>query len=112
MKDFPSSVDGPLGLWLKRVNAAVAQARQSHSRAELLDVLGVPDQIVTKSSNSMKQLQELMEGVAGGPTIIQYGDNSEYTEVLVFRDPYRPNVQYMFGMRGEQIVSMWRETNA
>ena len=81
MKGFPEKVDGPLGPWYKKVNAAFAQIQYGDSKERLLEVLGEPDLIWT-------------------------GDDldGECDECLVYFDPYRKQV-FAVDIKKRKVVS-------
>jgi len=112
MKGFPPRVDGPLGRWFKKVQAAVAAVSVGDSRERVVDLLGPPDEILHDAISAGGQLQGLIEGVAGGDTAIRYGDKEPFPETLVYADPYRPRKRYAFGMREGAVSTMWQETVA
>ena len=110
VKDFPARVDGPLGPWFKKVREAVSQVQPGTPRAAVLEALGPPDAIGHNAQGAGGQLQELMENVAGGETLIRYGDKEPFTEVLLYRDPYRPRRWYAFGAREGVVDAAWQES--
>jgi len=112
MKGFPLKPEGPMGPWYKKVNDLVAQTRQGDSKARLIELLGPPEVTVSGANSSPQHLQNIMEDVAGGPTLIQYGSKENYDEVLDYKDPFRPRVHYIFGMKGGEVVAKWRDTQA
>lgn len=82
MKGFPKDLPGPKGEWLKRVNAAIAQAQTLKTRDEIEDLLGVPDGVLPPDDD---------------PEI-------EASTVWIYRDPYRPNRTYEFEIGDESGV--------
>ena len=112
MKGFPDSVDEPLGPWFKKVREAVDSVRVGDSRERLVECLGAPDEVRQDAVSGGGQLQSLLENVAGGETLIQYGDKDPFPETLVYRDPYRPRRLYVFGLRDGMVYAQWQETIA
>lgn len=110
MKGFSPTVDGPLGPWLKRVQEAVSQIEVGTPREALLAALGPPDEVQRETAGPGKQLQELMENVSGGETLLRYGDKQPFAEILRYQDPYRPRRWYSFGVRQGVVDAVWRDT--
>ncbi|MCE9556820.1 MAG: hypothetical protein K8T91_26020 [Planctomycetes bacterium] len=109
MKGFPDKCDGPLGPWMKLVREHVNQLVEGDTKARVLDLLGEPDVIRDGSNSPVKQLQEMMEDVAGGPTLIQYGSTESFDEILVYHDPCRPTCRYVFAISRGHISESWQE---
>lgn len=110
MKGLPDNVDGPLGPWLKKVREAVASVGVGDSRERVIERLGLPDEVRHDSVSAAGALQGLLDDVAGGRTLIGYGDNVPIPEILVYIDPYRPRRRYLFGIRAGIVDSTWQET--
>ena len=110
MKGFPQTVDGPLGPWFKRVQEAVSTVEVGATRHGVLAALGPPDEVQRYTAGPGKQLQELMENVAGGETLFRYGDKEPFAEILRYQDPYRPRRWYAFGIRQGVVDAIWRDT--
>ena len=110
MKGCPDEVSGPMGPWLRKVRDRVALVRMGSGRSALIDLLGEPDEVRPDGRGPAAQLQETLEGIAGGPTLIQIGDTAEYEEILVFRDPYRPRRRYAFAFQAGVVTRRWEET--
>lgn len=110
MKGFPERVDKPLGPWFKKVREAIASVEVGDSRERVVECLGPPDDVRHDAVSAGGQLQSLLENVAGGETLIQYGDKGPFPEVVVYCDPYRPRRCYAFGMRDGVVHAMWQET--
>jgi hypothetical protein len=98
-----------MGPWFAKVNAAVALVGVGDTAARLIDLLGPPDEVRRDAGGPGRQLQSMMQEVAGGPTSIQYGGSIAIPEVWVYRDPYRPRKRYAFGLRDGAISERWTE---
>jgi hypothetical protein len=111
MKGFPLQVDGPMGPWYRKVNEMVANVQVGDTKSRLVELLGEPDEIRGGTHHPGQALQELMENVAGGPTVLHYGSKDGYDEILVYRDPYRLPKSYVFAIGNSMIAAIWRETS-
>jgi hypothetical protein len=109
VKGFPADPGGPLGPWLKRVNATVAMVRVGDSREAVEDALGPPDEVRTGGVGPSAAFQDLMEDVAGGPTLVQYGSKAEVEAVLVYKDPYRSRRRYIFVVNAGHVTDIHQE---
>jgi hypothetical protein len=109
VKNMPAIATGPLGPWYKRVNAAVAEVSEGDTRAAVVAKLGEPDEIRIQQQGPAAQLQEMMEGLAGGATLIRYGQVEPFEETLVYVDPYRPRIRYAFAIAAGVVASLWQE---
>jgi hypothetical protein len=112
MKGFPERPDGPVGPWLRRVNDAVALVSEGMSREAVVELLGVPDDIQVGGNDPSAPIQEAMEQLAGGPTLIQYGSTQKVEAVLSYNDPYRPRRRYRVVIRGGVVSSVQQHTLA
>ena len=112
MKGFPSRVDGPLGPWHKKVNQAVAGVRVGDAREKVIECLGAPDEVLHDVVSAGGELQALLEQVAGGDTLIRYGEKDPLPETLVYRDPYRPKRRYLYGIRAGVVAAAWQDTTS
>jgi hypothetical protein len=110
MKGFTDGVDGPLGPWFKKVHEAVGVVQVGDSRERVIECLGPPDEVQHDAVRAGGQLQGLLESVAGGDTLIRYGDKSPLPETLVYRDPFRPRRCYLLGIRAGVVHTAWQET--
>ena len=108
MKGFPEDPGGSRGPWYQRVNRAVGAVSKGCSKARLLELLGEPDRVEAGGASAPGDFQRVMESVAGGSTLIRYGNTEPTDEVLFYRDPYRPRV-YAFGMRSGVVETAWQE---
>lgn len=95
MKGFPEIPDGPLGYLYKRINEAVALAMDASDSDSVRQILGDPDDV---------------EVVAESDRVSDDGAlDSQYPEIYwLFRDPYRPQRSYRFGISGRTIVERSR----
>jgi len=112
MKGFPPTISGPRGLWYRKVRAIVGSIREGDPKGHVEHTLGEPDLIRHDGATGPGQWQSMMTDLAGGPTAIAYGDSAPVSEVLLYRDPYRPRRLYAFGLVDERVRSMWEETVA
>ncbi len=100
IKGCPAQVGGPLGPWYRKVNETVAQAQICTSGAKLRQLMGEPDETVLIPDEDRRE-------DATAPV------DSRHPEVLwIYRDPYRPRMQYEFGISGDVVVSRSRTTKA
>jgi hypothetical protein len=98
MKGFPQTVEGPLGPWYQKVNAAVAKAQAATSADQLRHILGDPDQIDHVEDDAQRESPD-------API-----DDCEAAEYWVYLDPYRPRFRYQFGISKGRIVERTRFT--
>jgi len=110
VKGFESEVVGPKGEWYRKVRDRVSQVKHGWPEAKVVELLGEPDEIGDDSSNQSRHLQELMENVAGGPTLIAYGDKIPSDRILRYRDPFRPRKTYVFTIKNGAVRSIGEDT--
>ena len=87
MKDFPLQVEGPIGPWYVKVNAAVKRAHEAKTSEQLIEVLGDPDTIERVPRDDRRSSEEA-------------------SEIWDYIDPYRPDFTIVLASpRGES----WRD---
>jgi hypothetical protein len=96
MKGFISQVDGPIGPWMKKVNAAIAAAQSIRSSAELEKLLGPPDVREDLEDDDRRETDD-------GPIVPSLPD-----ELWIYGDPYRPKRTYRFLISRGQVVNCTR----
>ena len=106
MKGFPPSSDGPLGKWYQRINRTIAEVVIGTPKSKVIDLLGEPDENRPDTVSAGAEWQHLMESVAGGPTLIGYGNTTPIEEVLIYRDPYRTRA-YCYGIHNDCVQGTW-----
>jgi hypothetical protein len=100
MKGFPPNVDGPLGPWYQKVNAAIREATESRTIAELRDILGEPDAIEAVEDDDRRETKD-------APVDEKYPE-----QYWVYRDPYRPRFYYYFGISRGRPIELYKEARA
>jgi hypothetical protein len=111
MKDCPANQDEPRGASYRRVNELIGGIPRVVSRQALIDRLGEPDEIREGQPNTPDEIQGLMNGLAGGESVIEWADPLGFEEILVYQDPYRPRRRYLFGVRNGSVTQRWQENS-
>jgi hypothetical protein len=111
MKGIPFEPGCSKGQQYRLVRKAVARVPVGASVQHVIEVLGEPDVRGGAELDGSRHFKALMTGVAGGETLIRYGDDRPVEEVLVYQDPFRPRRRYLFGVRGGAVCSRWEETS-
>lgn len=96
MKGFSKQVEGPLGPWYQKVNAAIKCAEVASTSRQLLGILGEPDIIEQVSDEDRRRTED-------GPI-----DDHLATEIWIYNDPYRPRIEYHFGISSGKIAHQAR----
>ena len=112
MKGLPDDPTGPRGPLMLEVNNRLRSIEQGMSREEVEQILGPPDRIEMDALHPTSEAQQLMEQVAGGPTLIQYGSTERVEALLLYRDPYRPRRRYAIALEGDLVTSVTTETRS
>jgi len=85
MKGFPPVVEGPLGPWYQKVNAAIRSAEKVNAVQELRNILGDPDSVEVLSDEERR-------GEADDAPI----DPRHPAQMWEYPDPYRRGRFYRF----------------
>jgi hypothetical protein len=93
------------------VREAVARVPVNATVQGVIEVLGEPDLRGGAELDGPYRFQELMSDVAGGDTLVRYGNDHPVEEVLVYQDLFRPRRRYLFGIRDGAVCSRWEETS-
>lgn len=96
MKGIPAGIEGPKGLWYKRINEAVTSAATCRTQAELEEALGPPDRVEVTAENDRMPAGETRPDP-------RYPDR-----YFVYQDPLRPRRTYRYGISDGKIVEMTR----
>ncbi len=94
MKGFPEVVEGPMGPWYQKVNAAVAKVKRGKAMREVLEILGEPDETIKVSDDDRRE-------DADSPI-----DPRNPELILVYRDPYRKRIKYRFGISNGRVITL------
>ncbi len=100
MKGFPEHVDGPMGPWYQKVNAAIGRAKAAKTVAEIREILGEPDDTIGVPDNDRRQ-------DANSPIDPRYP-----AVILVYRDPYRKRVEYRFDVSNGRVIGFSKTSYA
>ena len=82
------------------------------SRAEVEDLLGVPDRVEIDATHPSAAVRNLMGDIAGGPTQLVYGSASKVAVLLFYRDPSRPRRRYSIALQDGVVLSLTTETRS
>jgi len=55
MKGFPEHVEGPMGPWYQKVNAAVAKVTRGKTVPQIREILGEPDETIEVPDDDRRQ---------------------------------------------------------
>lgn len=97
VKGFQQQVDGPMGPWYQKVNAAVRRAKDARTVEELRDILGEPDHIEIVH-NEWRESED-------APV-----DERYLSQAWEYVDPYRPRFHYTFDISLGRVVGTSRLT--
>jgi hypothetical protein len=100
MKDFPKQVKGPMGPWYQKVNASIEKARLAKTPLEIRGFLGEPDNTIEVPDDDRRQN-------ANSPI-----DPRDPELILIYRDPYRPRVEYRFGISNGRVIGFTKVRHA
>lgn len=100
MKGFPKQVEGPLGSWYQKVNASIEKAMLAKTPLELREILGEPDNTIDVPDDDRR-------ANANSPI-----DPRNPGLIFVYRDPYRPRVEYKFGISNDRVVGFTKVKHA
>ncbi len=92
MKGFPKHVEGPMGPWYQRVNAAVAKVTRGKTVPQIRDILGEPDETIEVPDDDRRQ-------DADSPVDPRYPEL-----ILVYYDPYRKRIRYKFDISNGRVI--------
>ena len=89
MKGFPEQVEGPMGPWYQKVNAALAKARLAKTLPDLRGLLGEPDEVLDGDEEDRRK----------------NANDPRYPEFIwVYLDPYRRGIEYHFNVAGGRVM--------
>jgi hypothetical protein len=77
MKGFPTTVDGPMGEWYKKVNAVVEPAMKAVTESEIRELLGEPDELIVVPDDERRDDET-------SKVSDMYPDH-----IFIYNDPYR-----------------------